>query len=350
MLAVADYDVHADATGMINEGGFGKVYRAQRRTCAQGQQPVAVAAKRVPLKNAEAIRATRQEVEVMKKLSGEGERGHSSIIRLHEYHELNRAGNDEGWLIMELATGGELFDLLMDFGRLSEREARPYIRSIVDGLAYMHGLGVVHRDIKLENVMLCGEDELRDCVKLIDFGLATCLDEPNTTPVKGRVGSKSYRAPEILRARSYLGPPVDVWALGITAFSLLAGFFPMEEASDADWRYLRLEDGQQKGMGACDTIYATYKRTCNFSPALKQLLDGMLTIDVKSRIGIAAVAAHAWLAEEDTKPGVHRGGALDEFGDEDGEMSRALDLTLTDDPQCDLPLRASRQRAVVDPD
>ena len=100
-------------------------------------------------------------------------------------------------------------------------------------------------NIKLENVMLCAEDP--HAVKLVDFGLAMPMPKKADGSFDAkvhfhdRVGSKSYRAPVILTANGYEGPPVDVWALGITVFSLVSGFFPLDEARPKDWRFDKLQ-------------------------------------------------------------------------------------------------------------
>ena len=105
---------------------------------------------------------------------------------------------------------------------------------------------------------------------------------------------RSYRALEILAANGYEGPPVDVWALGITVFSLVSGFFPLDEARPKDWRFDKLQKDQNKGVGSCDSIYSMYKRVCPFSPELKELLNAMLSIDVSKRATMQEVADHPW--------------------------------------------------------
>ena len=94
-----------------------------------------------------------------------------------------------------------------------------------------------------------------------------------------KVGSKSYRAPEILASCGYRAPPVDVWALGITVFSLVSGFFPLDEAKQSDWRFARMALEQARGVGPCESIYAMYGRQCPLSVELKELIDAMLAID-----------------------------------------------------------------------
>ena len=203
---------------------------------------------------------------------------------------------------MEMATGGELFDRLIDSGNLTERAVAPYFKGMAEGLLHCHALGVVHRDIKLENVALCADDP--HAVKLVDFGLAVCL------PAKGagggfdeailydKVGSRSYRAPELAPEirDGYRAMAVDVWALGITVFSLVAGFFPLDEARSSDWRFQRLLKDLRSGVGPCESIFGMYRRQCPLSAELRELLDAMLAIDPARRLTMQQVAEHRWFA------------------------------------------------------
>ena len=213
---------------------------------------------------------------------------------------------------MEIATGGELFDRLIDSGSLTEKAVRPYFAALLSGVGAMHAAGVVHRDLKLENVMLCAEDPR--AVKIVDFGLA--VDYTAGQLFREKVGSKSYRSPEILAGAGYEGPPADVWALGIVIFSLAAGFFPLDEARTTDWRFARLAQEQAKQVGACDAIFAMYKRACPFTQDFKAMLDGMLTIDPKKRATVAGLSENRWLET----PKI---GAQGEY-DEDGVVYRSL--------------------------
>ena len=90
-------------------------------------------------------------------------------------------------------------------------------------------------------------------------------------------------------------------SLGITMFSLVAGFFPLDEARTSDWRFARLEQDQQRGVGSCDSIYAMYKRACPFTPELKELLNAMLTIDPAQRISMAAISAHRFFVTKEVR-------------------------------------------------
>ena len=189
---------------------------------------------------------------------------------------------------------------------------RPYFAALLSGVGAMHAAGVVHRDLKLENVMLCAEDPR--AVKIVDFGLA--VDYTAGQLFREKVGSKSYRSPEILAGAGYEGPPADVWALGIVIFSLAAGFFPLDEARTTDWRFARLAQEQAKQVGACDAIFAMYKRACPFTQDFKAMLDGMLTIDPKKRATVAGLSENRWLET----PKI---GAQGEY-DDDGVVYRSL--------------------------
>ena len=215
-------------------------------------------------------------------------------------------------LIMEFCPGGDLFDQLYRHKSFSLKDVRIFSSQILLPLEYLHALGIVHRDLKLENVMLCAEDPR--AVKIVDFGLA--VDYTAGQLFREKVGSKSYRSPEILAGAGYEGPPADVWALGIVIFSLAAGFFPLDEARSTDWRFARLAQEQAKEVGACDAIFAMYKRACPFTQDFKAMLDGMLTIDPKKRATVAGLSENRWLET----PKI---GAQGEY-DEDGVVYRSL--------------------------
>ncbi len=241
---------------------------------------------------------------------------------------------------MEMATGGELFDRLIDSGNLTERAVAPYFKGMAEGLLHCHALGVVHRDIKLENVALCADDP--HAVKLLDFGLAVCL------PPKGgggfeesilydKVGSKSYRAPEILLNDGYRAMAVDVWALGITVFSLVAGFFPLDEAKPSDWRFQRMARDQGSGLCTCESIFGMYRRQCPLSAELRELLDAMLAIDPARRLTMQQVAEHRWFATAQGEAAFTDDGdavMYRSLGDDDDDASPPFELPEQAIPVC----------------
>jgi len=274
------FEVNIDK--ILGKGGFGEVFRACDVVVVP---PLAVAAKRG---SPESLRI---EALMLEKVGA-----HPSIIGLHHYVELS---GSVAWMFISLVSGGELFDRLIDSGNLSEGATRPIARNIASALAHCLSKGIVHRDVKLENVMLCAEDP--NALKLIDFGLAVSLPlsaDGSVAPtlLHDNVGSKSWKAPELFFAKEgYHAPPVDAWAYGVLVFSLLSGFFPFDEARTTDWRFSRLAQDQSKGIGPCDSIFRMYDRACPFSLKCKDFVDGLLAIDPGKRTPLPLCLEHSWL-------------------------------------------------------
>jgi len=316
-VTVADrWEVNMDRR--IGDGGFGCVYFGK-----EIREKLPCAAKRVELANEEHLKAFDHERTILKKVHE-----HPSVISL-----MGDAQDDENsaaWLFLEMATGGELFDRLEQANfKMSEAEVWPYAKGLVVATQHCHAKGIAHRDLKLENVMLCADEP--DAIRLIDFGLATELRLTPTGAIdptdtrSDTAGTVAYHAPE-MDGGAYEPAKADVWALGIIIFALAAGFFPLQEASSADWRFSKFKAAQiaAGGAGACDAIYKIYKRTCKFSPPLKAMIDGMLRIDPAKRMGIAELAAAEWLQVEPAGAGGFGGGAvyrsLGGGDDDDDEM------------------------------
>ncbi|XP_028850554.1 NUAK family SNF1-like kinase 2 isoform X2 [Denticeps clupeoides] len=195
---------------------------------------------------------------------------HPNIIRIHEVFE-NR---EKIVMVMEFASGGELYDYVQQREELSETEARHFFRQIVSAVHYCHRNGVVHRDLKLENILL---DHNRD-VKLADFGLSNRYE-------KGRLldtfcGSPLYASPEIINGLPYLGPEVDCWALGVLLYALVHGSMPFDGDGSNCLR-------QQISLGQ-------YRRPPCPSDACP-LIDWMLTVCVEDRATVEDIASHWWV-------------------------------------------------------
>eukprot|EP00304_Pavlova_gyrans_P009248 CAMPEP_0206042218 /NCGR_PEP_ID=MMETSP1466-20131121/6418_1 /ASSEMBLY_ACC=CAM_ASM_001126 /TAXON_ID=44452 /ORGANISM="Pavlova gyrans, Strain CCMP608" /LENGTH=420 /DNA_ID=CAMNT_0053416927 /DNA_START=97 /DNA_END=1359 /DNA_ORIENTATION=+ len=196
------------------------------------------------------------------------------------------------YVFLELCSGGELFDRLTDFGRVPEVNASDYMRGLLEGVRHLHNRGVIHRDIKLENVLLSADG----VVKVADFGLAAELAVDDAgAPInmnailRDVVGSQSYVAPEVLRrnGKGYMGPPADAWSCGVCLFTLLSGFFPLDVADSRDWRFRRLAAEQAQGrFTTCKSIFSMYQRPCPFSQEVQDVLDGLLRVDPQQRMTI----------------------------------------------------------------
>jgi calcium/calmodulin-dependent protein kinase I len=142
---------------------------------------------------------------------------HPNIIALKAVCETD----DELFLIMELAEGGELFEHIVNQGAYSEDVAIDITKQIVSAVSYLHDMNIVHRDIKPENILLKKKGTLE--LKLADFGLSKMFDA--TVRMQTTCGSPGYVAPEVLTDDLY-GREVDMWSVGVIAYVLLSGFPP----------------------------------------------------------------------------------------------------------------------------
>ncbi|KAJ3260157.1 hypothetical protein HK103_001233 [Boothiomyces macroporosus] len=151
---------------------------------------------------------------------------HENIIQLYEMFEFN----GKIFLVMELVTGGELFDEITQRGTFNERDAAAIVQKILSAIKYLHEMGIVHRDLKPENLLL--SDRTRNPrVKISDFGLSKIFKE--TDILKTACGTPGYVAPEILKKKGY-GPQVDMWSLGVITYILLCGYPPFFDSSNTE--------------------------------------------------------------------------------------------------------------------
>lgn len=281
---------------------------------------------------------------------GEGRGASSEAAVVREVAALRRAGEHEhvcclfdhyrigaeDALVMELCNGGELFGLIERQGALGEPEALELFRGVLSGLSHLHSVGIAHRDLKLENVLLGGEANRTP--KICDLGLAH-VHPPSRTSATGWAdqlltqfcGSRSYCAPEVMGRFKYNGYVADCWCLGVCLFGLVAGFFPVDEASTRDWRFNHVAQLQHRDPMAstCAAIFQFYQRVCPFSPGLVDLCDGLLQVQPHRRWGLPHVAASAWVVGSTTAPAAPEG-ASSAHGDAD--PSATLDLSELDGP------------------
>ncbi|XP_069063387.1 MAP/microtubule affinity-regulating kinase 3 isoform X2 [Pleurodeles waltl] len=193
----------------IGKGNFAKVKLA--RHILTGREVAIKIIDKTQL-NPTSLQKLFREVRIMKFLN------HPNIVKLFEVIETENTL----YLIMEYASGGEVFDYLVAHGRMKEKEARTKFRQIVSAVQYCHQKRIVHRDLKAENLLLDSDMN----IKIADFGFS------NEFTVGSKLdtfcGSPPYAAPELFQGKKYDGPEVDVWSLGVILYTLVSGSLPFD--------------------------------------------------------------------------------------------------------------------------
>ena len=207
----------------IGEGNFAKVKLAKHTI--SGQQVLLtnqVAIKIIDKNKLDKATSKKlfREVRIMRMLN------HKNIVKLYEVIDTP----DELYLVMEYLSGGEIFDFLVAHGRMKEKDARRHFRQIIGAVAYCHGLHIIHRDLKAENLLL---DENMN-VKIADFGFSNQFSPGQK--LNTWCGSPPYAAPELFQGKEYSGPEVDIWSLGVVLYVFVCGSLPFDGSNLAKLR------------------------------------------------------------------------------------------------------------------
>ncbi|XP_073690288.1 MAP/microtubule affinity-regulating kinase 3a isoform X2 [Garra rufa] len=193
----------------IGKGNFAKVKLA--RHILTGSEVAIKIIDKTQL-NPTSLQKLSREVTIMKNLN------HPNIVKLFEVIETEKTL----FLVMEYASGGEVFDYLVAHGRMKEKEARAKFRQIVSAVQYCHQKHIVHRDLKAENLLLDADMN----IKIADFGFSNEFMVGNKLDTF--CGSPPYAAPELFQGKKYDGPEVDVWSLGVILYTLVSGSLPFD--------------------------------------------------------------------------------------------------------------------------
>ncbi|XP_051866356.1 MAP/microtubule affinity-regulating kinase 3a isoform X6 [Pristis pectinata] len=193
----------------IGKGNFAKVKLA--RHILTGREVAIKIIDKTQL-NPTSLQKLFREVRIMKCLN------HPNIVKLFEVIETEKTL----YLVMEYASGGEVFDYLVAHGRMKEKEARAKFRQIVSAVQYCHQKQIVHRDLKAENLLLDADMN----IKIADFGFSNEFTIGNKLDTF--CGSPPYAAPELFQGKKYDGPEVDVWSLGVILYTLVSGSLPFD--------------------------------------------------------------------------------------------------------------------------
>ncbi|XP_068452800.1 caM kinase-like vesicle-associated, like isoform X2 [Clinocottus analis] len=236
-------------------------------------------------------KAAKNEIMILKLVT------HPNILQLIDTFETRK----EFFIIQELATGGDVFDWILDQGNYTERDASNVIRQVLEAVAYLHSLNIVHRNLKLENLMYYTENN-HNKVVLRDFYLSRFENGPITEPC----GTPEYLAPEVV-ARHRYGRPVDCWAVGVIMFILLSGnppFYDETEEENTDLHNRIIFCRIVAGEFEFDSPYWD-----DISPAAKELVCRLMEVDQMLRITAQDALWHEWIAgngasEKNLKDGV----------------------------------------------
>merc|ERR1719220_2764909 len=217
-----------------------------------------------------------REVRIMKTLD------HPNIVKLFQVIETEKTL----YLVMEYASGGEVFDYLVLHGRMKEKEARAKFRQIVSAVQYCHQKKIIHRDLKAENLLLDSEMN----IKIADFGFSNEFMPGNKLDTF--CGSPPYAAPELFQGKKYDGPEVDVWSLGVILYTLVSGSLPFDGSTLRELRERVLR--------------GKYRIPIYMSTDCENLLKKFLVLNPARRASLEVIMKDKWMnmghEEEDLKP------------------------------------------------
>ncbi|XP_061592059.1 caM kinase-like vesicle-associated, like isoform X1 [Cololabis saira] len=295
-LALRDGRIYDSISDVTDKYEFGQILRAKEfcELClAKDRQTDKVfVCKKFLKKDGRKVRkAAKNEIMILKLVT------HPNILQLIDTFETRK----EYFIIQELATGGDVFDWILDQGNYTERDASNVIRQVLEAVAYLHSLNIVHRNLKLENLMYYTENN-HNKVVLRDFYLSRFENGALTDPC----GTPEYLAPEVV-ARHRYGRPVDCWAVGVIMYILLSGnppFYDETEEENTDLHNRIIFCRIVAGDFEFDSPYWD-----DISPAAKELVCRLMEVDQMLRITAQDALWHEWIAgngasEKNLKDGV----------------------------------------------
>jgi calcium/calmodulin-dependent protein kinase I len=217
-----------------------------------------------------------QEMKVLKSLN------HPRIVKLHDVFD---SDPDMCYIVMELMSGGELFDRIIEKEQYTEAEAKNVVCTIAQVLEYCHDRGIAHRDLKPENLLYSSRDE-DSVIKIADFGFAK--DTKEATVMATMCGTPGYFAPEVIKRKPY-ELKCDIWSLGVITYILLCGFPPFYDENQA----VEMQKIQNAEYDYPEPYFD------EISDKALDLIDKMLVIDADKRLSAKQVLNHPWLAGAD---------------------------------------------------
>ncbi|KAJ3163787.1 serine/threonine-protein kinase KIN2 [Geranomyces variabilis] len=198
---------------------------------------------------------------------------HPHIALMHEVI----LQDDNYYLFLEHVDGGQMLDYMINHGKLKEKNARRFLRQIISAIDYCHQNSIVHRDLKIENVLI----DKNGAIKLIDFGLSNMYAP--SSQLETFCGSLYFAAPELLSAKAYIGPEVDIWSLGVILYVLVCGRVPFDDVS-MPVLHAKIKAG-------------VVEYPSHLSEDCKHLISRLLVTAPHRRATMAELKQHAWVVE-----------------------------------------------------
>ncbi|KAJ6480655.1 kinase-like domain-containing protein [Mycena vulgaris] len=258
----------------LGEGEFGKVKLGLHSK--YGEEVAVKLIRRETADNEGKMAKIAREIEILDMLK------HPNIVRLYDVIETDKYIG----IILEYASGGELFDHILAHRYLRERDAAKLFSQLISGIWYMHQKNIVHRDLKLENLLL---DRHRNLI-ITDFGFANHFNRSRNDLMETMCGSPCYAAPELVNSDGlYVGTAADIWSCGVILYAMLSGYLPFDDDPTNP-------DGED-----ITKLYAYIARTPlsfpdHISDEACSLLGAMLVPDPHERADLATVMRHPWFA------------------------------------------------------
>jgi len=278
-----------DIVKTLGEGSFGKVKLAVHKV--SGQKVALKIISRQKLVTRDMAGRIEREIQYLQLLR------HPHIIKLYTVITTPK----EIIMVLEYA-GGELFQYILDHGKLREEQARKFFQQIVCAVEYCHRHKIVHRDLKPENLLL--DDTLN--VKIADFGLSNIMTDGNF--LKTSCGSPNYAAPEVVGGKLYAGPEVDVWSCGVILYVLLCARLPFDDEY-IPTLFKKIQSG-------------TYHMPNYISSGAARLIRRMLQVSPVTRITIEEIRQDPWFTKDIPK---YLEPAVEEFLDTGVDPNKAID-------------------------
>ncbi|KAL7867713.1 hypothetical protein SRHO_G00090970 [Serrasalmus rhombeus] len=257
-----------DLKEILGTGAFSEVVLAREKTTGK-----MYAVKCIPKK---ALRGKESSIEneiaVLRKIK------HENIVALEDIYE----SPDHLYLIMQLVSGGELFDRIVERGFYTEQDASDLIKQVLNGVNYLHSLGIVHRDLKPENLLYFNQDESK--IMISDFGLSKMEGAANDI-MSTACGTPGYVAPEVLAQKPY-SKAVDCWSIGVIAYILLCGYPPFYDENDS-----KLFEQILKADYEFDSPYWD-----DISDSAKDFISNLMQKNPEKRFTCDEALQHPWIA------------------------------------------------------